>query len=74
MYRVSQNYLMTANFSTQRPLNFIWKATILKKKCRGTQRQFSENICSEDDLRSRIFGTFVENFVACLPLLGFSNI
>ena len=26
---------------------------------RGTQRQFSENICSEDDLRSRIFGTFV---------------
>ena len=21
----------------------------------GTQRQFSENICSEDDLRSRIF-------------------
>ena len=31
---------------------------------RGTQRQFSENICSEDDLRSRIFGTF---FVSCLP-------
>ena len=26
---------------------------------RGTQRQFSENICSEDDLRSRILGTFV---------------
>ena len=26
---------------------------------RGTQRQFSENICSEDDLRFRIFGTFV---------------
>ena len=25
---------------------------------RGTQRQFSENIRSEDDLRSRIFGTF----------------
>ena len=24
---------------------------------RGTQRQFSENNCSEDDLRSRIFGT-----------------
>ena len=41
---------------------------------RGTQRQFSENICSEDDLRSRIFGTFVVNFFACLPLLGFSNI
>jgi len=41
---------------------------------RGTQRQFSENICSEDDLTSRIFGTFVVKFLACLPLLGFSNI
>ena len=41
---------------------------------RGTQSQFSENICLEDDLRSTIFGTFVENFLACLPLLGFSNI
>ena len=37
---------------------------------RGTQRQFSENICSEDDLKSRIFGTFVVKFLACLPLLG----
>ena len=43
------------------------------KHSRGTQRQFSENICSEDDLRSRIFGTFVVKFFACLPLLGFSN-
>ena len=43
-------------------------------RIRGTQRQFSENICSEDDLRSRIFGTFVVKFLACLPLLGFSNI
>jgi len=43
-------------------------------KGRGTQRQFSENICSEDDSRSRIFGTFVVKFLACLPLLGFSNI
>ena len=41
---------------------------------RGTQRQFSENICSEDDLRSIIFGTFVGKFLACLRLLGFSNI
>ena len=40
----------------------------------GTQRHFSENICSEDDWRSRIFGTFVVKFLACLPLLGFSNI
>ena len=35
---------------------------------------FGENICSEDDLRTRIFGTFVVKFLACLPLLGFSNI
>ena len=42
---------------------------------RGTQRQFLENVCSEGDLRSRIFGTFffVVKFLACLPLLGFSN-
>ena len=34
---------------------------------RGTQRQFSGNICSENDLRSRILGTFVVNFLlACL--------
>ena len=33
---------------------------------RGTQRQFSENICSEDDLRSRIFGTLVVK-ISCLP-------
>ena len=41
---------------------------------RGTQRQFSEKICSEDDLRSRIFGRFVVKFLGNLPLLGFSNI
>ena len=35
---------------------------------------FRKNFCSEDDLRSRIFGTFVVKFLACLPLLGFSNI
>ena len=28
---------------------------------------FSENICSEDDLRSSIFGTLVVKFLACLP-------
>ena len=33
---------------------------------RGTQRQFSEYICSEDDLRSRIFGTFFCK-ISCLP-------
>ena len=41
---------------------------------RSIQRQFSENICSEDDLRLRIFGTFVVKFLACLPVLGFSDI
>ena len=30
---------------------------------------FRENICSEDDLRARIFGTFVVKFLACLLLL-----
>ena len=35
---------------------------------------FRENICSEDYLRARIFGPFVVKFLACLPLLGFSNI
>ena len=35
---------------------------------------FRENICSEGDLRTRIFGTFVVKFLASLPLLGFSNI
>ena len=34
---------------------------------------FLKIICSEDDLRSRIFGSFSEKFLACLPLLGFSN-
>ena len=36
---------------------------------RGTQRQFSDNICWEDDWR-----TFIVKFLACLPLLRFSNI
>ena len=40
----------------------------------GTQRPFLENICSEDDSRSRIFGTFVVEILACLLLLGFSKI
>ena len=35
---------------------------------------FRKNISSEDDLRARIFETFVVKFLACLPLLGFSNI
>ena len=38
---------------------------------RDTQRQFLENICSEVNLISRIFGAFIVKFLACLPLLGF---
>ena len=53
------------------PLKGLYLKTLLY---RGTQRQFSENICSEDDLRSRIFGAFFPKFLACLPLLEFSNI
>ena len=48
--------------------------TVTQWESRGTQSQFSENTCSEDDWRSRIFGTFIVKFLACLPLLGFSNI
>ena len=35
---------------------------------------FRKIICSGDDLRSRIFESFSVKFLACLPLLGFSNI
>ena len=41
---------------------------------RSTQREFLENICLEEELRSKIFGTFVVKFLACLPILEFSNI
>ena len=57
---------------------YIWASLTkflmnMKTTFRGTQRQFLENICSEDDLRYRIFGTFVVKFLACPPLLGFPN-
>ena len=54
-------------------LFLLRKQAMTRSTSRGTQRQFLENICSEDDLRSRIFETFVVKFLACLPLLGFSN-
>ena len=38
----------------------------LANKNRGTQSQFSENICSEDDLRSSIFGNICCK-ISCLP-------
>ena len=37
-----------------------------------TQRLFSESICSEDGLKSQIYGTFVVEFHACLPILAWS--
>ena len=38
-----------------------------KHKTQGHPTTIFGNICSEDDLRSRIFGTFVVKFLACLP-------
>ena len=40
---------------------------LCKSLYRGTRRQFSENICVENDLRSRIFGTFVIKFLIACP-------
>ena len=50
-----------------------WNLCVLTS-LRGAQGQFSENICSEDDVRSRIYGTFVVKYLCCLHLLGFWNI
>ena len=36
---------------------------LLYIKAAAPQRQFLENVCSEDDWRSRLFGTFVVNFL-----------
>ena len=55
-------------------LNMVLNFSFLQRNNRDTQRQFSENIRSEDDLRPRILGTFVVKFLAFLPLLGFPNI
>ena len=53
------------------PLTFIQEDKRLSNQ--GHPKSFLENICSEDDLRFRIFGAFVVKFLACLALLGFSN-
>ena len=39
-----------------RPPPIMYDRVVCHCTFRGTQRQFSENICSEDDLKSRIFG------------------
>ena len=51
----------------------IIHAILLTGLIQGHPTTIFGNICAEDDLRSRIFGTFVVK-CACLPLLGFSNI
>ena len=52
----------------------IFEAWHMKQRSGAPNGNFRENICSEDYLRTRIFGTFVVKFFACLPFLGFSNI
>ena len=61
----------------------LWKNTASgKEACQDDRVQVTgapndnvrKIICSEDDLRSRIFGSFSVKFLAYLPLLGFSNI
>ena len=53
-------------YNTQRILSPMTKDTV--------QGHPKSIFCSEDDLRSRIFGTFFIKFLGCMPLLGFSNI
>ena len=68
------HYNMSQTIGTLLQSSRVTSSPYIKLKIRGTQRQYSENICSEDDLRSRIFGTFVVKFITCLPVLGFPNI
>ena len=70
------SFQSTWTFNQRRSSQFPLETgpTVTQWESRGTQSQFSENTCSEDDWRSRIFGTFIVKFLACLPLLGFSNI
>ena len=55
-------------------LKLLIQAQICALEAGAPNGNFRENICSEDNLRSRIFGAFVVKFSACLPLLGFSKI
>ena len=54
---------------------WCWSHSRIEGAMSGTPNgNFRENICSEDNLRSRIFDAFVVKFLACLLLLGFSKI
>ena len=59
---------------TRNPCHLYSQIRLSKLLSEAPNGNFRENICSEDDLRSRIFGAFVVKFLACLPLLRFSNI
>ena len=53
---------------------FLYFSLVLRQFTAAPNVNFRKNICSEDDLRSRTFGIFFVEFLACLPLLGFLNI
>ena len=55
-------------------LNGATRLVVLLNTSGAPNDNFRKIICSEDDLRSRIFGSFSVKFLACLLLLGFSNI
>ena len=71
LFRITNPCYLRIQFSRQTPGTSVF----LDSNASGAPNDnFRKNICSEDDLRSRIFGTFVVKFLACLPLLGFSDI
>ena len=53
------NFYANISFNAEKTLFEVTCTEYSLLLIRSTQRQFSENIYSEDDLRSRIFGTFV---------------
>ena len=55
-------------------LNGATRLVVLLNTSGAPNDNFRKIICSENDLRSRIFGSFSVKFLACLLLLGFSNI
>ena len=70
IFKCSREHMqMRCPFAPSEKTEMLWK-----EQPGAPNGNFRENICSEDYLRSRIFGAFVVKFLACLPLLGFSNI
>ena len=61
-------------FDSKSLANLAFHAGVTIGNSGAPNDNFRKNTCSEDDLRSRIFETFVVKFLACLSLLGFSNI